>query len=171
MAPARKPYATITCQNCGKDFEARRFIKSGPRKGMSSGFRKQSYCGGVCRNLARDTKKKFDRHGYIYTYRPGSTKKKRVQIQEHRLVMEKMLGRELTKDETVHHKNGNRSDNRPDNLELWSSRHCKGARVEDQIAWALETLRLYGHEIPNDLTDFDLGCVDLRDFIDKPMYN
>jgi hypothetical protein len=85
----------------------------------------------VCRNRGRDKKVKVDKHGYIYTYRPGSTKKSRIQVYEHRMVMEKILGRELAKHETVHHKNGNRSDNRPENLELWSSRHGRGQRVAD----------------------------------------
>jgi hypothetical protein len=129
--PKRKPYSTITCQHCGKDFEARRFRTTGPHAGHSSGFRKQKYCSGTCRNYARATKKKFDRHGYVYTYRPGSTKEKRTQVQEHRLVMEGILGRRLTKNETVHHKNGIRHDNRPENLELWASRHGKGQRVSD----------------------------------------
>lgn len=63
---------------------------------------------------------------------------------EHRYVMEMMLGRPLLKPETVHHKNGQRADNRPLNLELWSHSQPKGQRVEDKLAWAREFIALYG---------------------------
>lgn len=36
----------------------------------------------------------------------------------HRVVAEMMLGRELTADEVVHHKNGDKTDNRPENIEV-----------------------------------------------------
>jgi HNH endonuclease len=65
---------------------------------------------------------------------------------EHRRIMEKKLGRELRPEETVHHKNLIRSDNHPKNLELWSSRHPKGSRVEDLVVYAQEILSLYGPE-------------------------
>ncbi|MBA3653278.1 MAG: HNH endonuclease [Actinobacteria bacterium] len=62
---------------------------------------------------------------------------------EHILVMEEMLGRYLTADETIHHRNGVRDDNRPKNLELWVKPQPSGVRVEDAIAWAWEILGRY----------------------------
>ncbi len=68
------------------------------------------------------------------------------QVGEHRLAMEEWLGRSLSPRETVHHRNGVRDDNRLFNLELWSSRHPKGQRVDELVAWAVEILRIYGRE-------------------------
>ena len=52
---------------------------------------------------------------------------------EHRVIMERHIGRPLLTHEVVHHINGVRSDNRIDNLELWSKSHPFGQRVIEKI--------------------------------------
>lgn len=62
---------------------------------------------------------------------------------EHRLVMARELGRAMYADESVHHRNGDRLDNRPSNLELWSRWQPSGQRVDDKVAHALAVLARY----------------------------
>lgn len=52
-------------------------------------------------------------------------------VAEHRVVMEGIIGRPLSNEETVHHINGVKNDNRPENLELWKCVHPKGVRVSE----------------------------------------
>lgn len=79
----------------------------------------------------------FHRDGYLCRMIDG----KRVAV--HRLVMQSVIGRSLLPEETVHHINGVRDDNRPENLELWNQSHPCGQRVVDKLAWAHRIVELY----------------------------
>jgi len=64
-----------------------------------------------------------DKNGYMLMHRadhPEATKRDGY-VRVHRIVMEEMIGRALTKKETVHHINGIKHDNRPANLWLFST--------------------------------------------------
>lgn len=128
-AQARKEQ--VACLNCGTEFTAKVSLK---RKCCSRS------CAAIHTNTAGY------KHYPVGAERPHGTGYRMTNtetgwVMAHRLVVEQQLGRPLEKHERVHHKNGNRADNRPENLELWkvkgkkdpagvraSDYHCPGCR-------------------------------------------
>ncbi len=111
------------------------------------------YCSRACANKANRPNRRLPRtgsryrytngDGYVIAYEPHADGNRR-RVLEHRHVMAQHLGRPLLAEETVHHINGDKTDNRLENLELWNTRHPKGRRVEDLLAFAREIVDLYG---------------------------
>jgi len=64
--------------------------------------------------------KRLDNNGYVLIRTPGHPKAHShgLYVLEHILIMEKHIGRYLSKEEVVHHRDGNRQNNNLDNLQL-----------------------------------------------------
>ena len=135
------PRRTATCARCGV-----------PLVGKKPHVR---YCSRSCSMYART----HARGGVTLpdgTRRPASTGYVQIKVDgrwvlEHRHVIEEQIGRSLEPHERVHHKNGRRYDNSPENLELWkvkgrkdpagvrqSDYHCPGCRCEELGTWTPE---------------------------------
>jgi protein-arginine kinase activator protein McsA len=132
-----KPYGRATekvCEWCGKTFPT---PPAQPHRLCSNACRTASNA--AQRRVARGGqpgKKTVDHHGYVHVYYPehhSVVGRKRKVVFEHRLVMEQMMGRPLQSNEEVHHLNGKRDDNRPENLELWIKRQPAGIRATDGL--------------------------------------
>lgn len=116
---------------------------------LMTGVKKNRGCKRCSLKDVRKNAKRADwvsKDGYVMTRNypnPHKTKSGIVPRSVHRVVMEHMLGRELLPTETVHHINGIRTDNRPANLELWSTRHPRGQRIPDILDFAFDMIKNY----------------------------
>ena len=134
--PYNKMYDNCQIEGCNKPHTA---------KGMCQMHYRRNKLHGNPETIVNDGRTN-DRDGYVFVRVIKGNANKGKYKYEHRLVMEQIIGRELLSTETVHHKNGVRTDNRPENLELWSKAQPPGQRVEDKVEYALEILRLYAPE-------------------------
>jgi HNH endonuclease len=126
---ARRKRRTRICGFCGEAF------------GFIDGRRR--FCSRRCALLgkkqpSRDSTYNWkggrtETNGYVRSRAPGHPRASKAghYVLEHILVMEKALGRFLLPNERVHHKNGRRDDNRPENLELWRMKDPPGVRSSD----------------------------------------
>lgn len=98
-----------------------------------------AWCRAVCRVIAGEARPHSD--GYRLLYVPMHPDAHRGYVYEHRIVMERVVGRLLASSEYVHHRNENKADNRPGNLEIMaSSRHVslhKSGVSDDEVATML----------------------------------
>ena len=85
--------------------------------------------------------------GYVLVFdRDPEGRRLKTYRMKHRIVMEETLGRPLRGTENVHHLNGVRDDNHPENLELWVVSQPAGQRPADLVAWARQIIELYADE-------------------------
>ena len=144
---SKRPYATKPCENCGTPY--------GPTPQTDAGWRwsiwdRSRYCSRQCGPYVERVRATIEgrprwEKGYVYVvcaFHPRAHDN--GYVYEHILIMERKLGRYLLPGENVHHINGVRDDNRPENLELWISWQPPRQRVSDLVGYAREILDRYG---------------------------
>jgi hypothetical protein len=129
----------VKCERCGEQVYRKpsQLKEGGP-------FYCSRKCLGESQRLTGPGSRFTRRDGYVYLYFPAHRSAgNNGQVLEHRWVMEQKIGRPLESWEHVHHLNGVRDDNRPENLELiLSGEHARLTREETTARQRTETAEL-----------------------------
>lgn len=144
LAPTKIKYIGCQVPNCVREHSAKGFCSLHYRRVLLYGDPLT-----VLTTLRGEATAKVDSQGYVQIpyKKDHPNARSNGYIAEHTLVMSEHLGRALLAHENVHHINGVRDDNRPENLELWSKSQPAGQRVDDKVAWAIELLQTYRPEL------------------------
>lgn len=138
IRPCSGPGCTREAQTMREPFFCKQHYHQSKIRGYLTEIKEPvDYSGPVITSLDDGPDWRINQDGYVFR---SWNRKYHLQ---HRHVMEQQLGRKLFSHENVHHKNGVRDDNRPENLELWSTWQPSGQRVEDKVKWAIELLEAY----------------------------
>jgi hypothetical protein len=143
MTPLRKRGRVCSVEGCGRPHKAGGYCAAHYKRVLVHGHPQADT------PIRKSDGKGHIHHGYMVVSVPPELRhlsSGKTKLAEHRFVMAMHLDRPLAADENVHHINGIRTDNRLENLELWSTAQPSGQRVLDLIEFAHVIMDRYWEE-------------------------